>query len=58
MYIMALIQWNYNVIYEIGYKFFDEKATKLAQDEAIIILMKVKTSKMLKNELVALEFRV
>jgi hypothetical protein len=55
---MALIQWNYNVIYEIGYKFFDEKATKLAQDEAIIILMKVKTSKMLKNELVALEFRV
>jgi hypothetical protein len=55
---MALVQWSCNGICEIGYKVFDEKASKLAQDEAIAIVMEIKTSKMLRSELVALEFWV
>ncbi len=45
MYIMALVQWRSNGIYEIGYKVFDEKVAKLAQDETIIVLIKAKFSK-------------
>jgi hypothetical protein len=43
MYIMALVQWSHNGIYEIGYiEVYDEKVAKLAQDEASTILMEAK----------------
>jgi cytochrome c-type biogenesis protein CcmH/NrfG len=57
MYIMALVQWSHNGIYEIGYiEVYDEKVAKLAQDEASIVLMEtIFFYQMVRSELATLD---